>query len=210
MMVMKSFLVRAAVLALGIALFFLAGCTVIKTKTSHFYVLSPMAGVETEKQMTPTDTSNISISISPIFLPKYLRKPQIVTRTGNNELDLAEFDRWAGKIEEDIGSVIAENLGHMLATDKVLSYPSMEAIGLDYIIKIDISRFDGRLGGDIELIVRWAVLDGQGRTVHDVKATHIIESARGGGYADMVAAQSRALAVFSRELADVIKELTEG
>jgi uncharacterized lipoprotein YmbA len=210
MIVMKSILVRASVLALGIALLFLAGCTAIKTKTSRFYVLSSMAGVETEKQVRPSDTSNISISIGPISLPKYLRKPQIVTRTGNNELNLAEFDRWAGKIEEDIGRVIAENLGHMLATDKVLSYPSMQAIGPDYNIQIDISRFDGRLGGDIELIVRWAVLDGQGRAVHGIKATHIIESAGGEGYADMVLAQSKALAVFSRELADVIKELTEG
>lgn len=207
---MKSILIRASVLALGIALLFLAGCTAIKTKTSRFYVLNAMAGVETEKQMTPTETSNISISIGSISLPKYLRKPQIVTRTGNNELDLAEFDRWAGKIEEDIGRVIAENLAHMLATDKVLFYPAISAVDTDYRIEMDISRFDGRLGGDIELLVRWAVLDGQGKTAHGVKATHIIEPARGEGYADMVAAQSRALAVFSRELADVIKELTEG
>jgi len=207
---MKSIFVRASVLALGIALLFLAGCAAMKTKTSHFYVLSSMSGMESTKQVTPADTSNISISIGPISLPKYLRKPQIVTRTGSNELNLAEFDRWAGKIEEDIGRVIAENLGQILATDKVFSYPAMEASGPDYNINIDISRFDGRLGGDIELIVRWAVWDGQGKRVYGVKANRIIEAARGEGYADMVAAQSRALAVFSRELAEVIKGLTEG
>lgn len=201
--------VRFFTVILGIAMLFHLGCAG-RSKQARFYVLTPEAESALHMKSGSGIASDIAIGISPVSLPKYLRKQQIVARSGDNELRLAEYDRWAGKIEEDIGSVIAENLGHMLATDKVLSYPSMEAIGLDYNIKIDISRFDGRLGGDIELIVRWAVLDGQGRTVHDVKATHIIESARGGGYADMVAAQSRALAVFSRELADVIKELTEG
>ena len=80
----------------------------------------------------------------------------------------------------------------------------------NYDIKIDISRFDGQLGGDIELSVRWSVFDGEGKVVYGVKATDIFEPTAGGDYDHLVAAQSRALAVFSRELADVIKELTEG
>ena len=206
----KSILAPAVAAAVGIAVLLqVVGCAG-RSRPSSYYVLSPAAGTELAMQHTTPGSSDISIGISRINLPKYLKMQQIVTRTGSNELYLAEFDRWAGRIEEDIGRVIAENLSLMLATDKVLSYPSMVAVPQDYIIKIDISRFDGRLGGDIELIVRWAVFDGQGNAVHSVTASHIMEAARGGGYADMVAAQSRALAVFSRELADVIKELTEG
>ncbi|KPJ97966.1 MAG: hypothetical protein AMJ60_09880 [Desulfobacterales bacterium SG8_35] len=190
------------------AMLFQLGCAG-RSQSARFYVLSPEAAPELQVKSTSAGSSDIAIGISPVSLPKYLRKPQMVTRTGSNELHLAEYDRWAGKIEEDIGRVIAENLSHMLATDKVLSYPAIEGIPLDYTINLDISRFDGRLGGDIELIVRWVLFDREGNTVAGVKATHIIEPTGGGDYADMVAAQSRALAAFSRELAAAIKELAK-
>jgi len=173
-------------------------------------VLSPVAEAGGMFKSSGNGSSDIAIGISPVTLPKYLKKPQIVTRTGSNELHLAEYDRWAGKLEEDIGRVIAENLTHLLHTEKILSYPSMEAIDLDYIIKIDVSRFDGTLGGDIELVARWGVFDSQGNAVYGVTATQIIEPATGSGYAEMVAAQSRALAAFSREMAAAINDLTAG
>jgi uncharacterized lipoprotein YmbA len=202
----RRILAGAVAVTLGIAMLFQVGCAG-RSKSARFYVLSPEAGPEFDMKNKAGGGSDFSIGIPPVSLPKYLRKAQIVTRTGGNELHLAEYDRWAGKIEEDIGRVIAENLSHMLATDRVFPYPAMEGIALDYTIKIDISRFDGRLGGDIELILRWALFDAAGNTAYGVKATHIIEPTRGGGYDDMVAAQSRALAAFSSELADAIKEL---
>ena len=205
---MKSIFVRTSVLALAAALFFQVGCAAIKTKSARFYVLSPMVDVETGKQLASGEAGNISISVNPVSLPKYLKKSQIVTRTGNNELHLAEFDRWAGKIEEDIGRVIAENLAHMLSTDKVLSYPAISAVDTDYTIEMDISRFEGSLGESIELIARWAVFDIQEKNVKNITSTRILESVQGFDYADMVAAQSRALASLSRELADAIIQLS--
>ena len=74
---------------------------------------------------------------------------------------------------------------------------------------MDIIRFDGRLGGDLELIVRWAILDRQGNTVHDIQSTHISEPVNGLTYAEMTAAQSRALARYSRNVAEVIKKLAD-
>ena len=203
----QRILAQAVALTLGIAMLLQVGCAG-SSKSSSFYVLSPVADTEFGMKNTSGESSDISIGISPVSLPKYLKKPKIVTRTGNNELHLAEFDRWAGKIEEDIGSVIAENLTYYLSTDNVLSYPSMEAIELDYNVKLDISRFDGSLGGQMELVARWAIFDGAGNSLYGVKATHIIEPTKGGGYADMVAAQSRALASLSRELADAIIQMS--
>ena len=203
----QRILAQTVAVTLGIAMLLQVGCAG-RSKSSSFYVLSPVADTEFEMKNTSGESSDISIGISPVSLPKYLKKSQIVTRTGNNELHLAEFDRWAGKIEEDIGSVIAENLTYFLSTDNVLSYPSMEAIDLDYNVKLDISRFDGSLGGQMELVARWAIFDGDGNNLYGVKATHIIEPTKGGGYADMVAAQSRALASLSRELADAIIQMS--
>jgi len=201
--------VRVSAAYLCVAMIFLAGCAG-HSKPSRFYVLSPAPVTGAEIQETAPAGRDIAIGISRISIPKYLRKPQIVTRTGSNELQLAEYDRWAGKVEEDIGRVIAENLSHMLATDRVLPSQSMEPVSPDYTIKIDISRFDGQLGGDIVFVGRWIVADGKGDRVYGVRTTHISEPARGATYADMVAAQSRILATFSLELAEFIKKLTEG
>ena len=202
----KRIFAQVVAVILGTAMLFQVGCAG-RSSSSRFYVLSSVIDPIAVEKSIPGISNDITISISPVSLPKYLKKSQIVTRTGSNELHLAEYDRWAGKIEEDIGRVIAENLSHILSTDKVLPYPSIDVMSTDYKIKMDISRFDGRLGGDIELIVRWVVFDAEENTVYGVKTSHIIEPAKGSGYADMVAAQSRALAVFSGELADVIKEL---
>jgi uncharacterized lipoprotein YmbA len=207
MIMLKTIQARPSVLALCMTLIFLAGCAVITAKSSRFYVLSPMAGAETGKQIAHAETSNVSIGIRPISLPKYLRKSQIVTRTGSNEVQMAEFDRWAGKIEEDIGRVIAENLAHMLSTDKVLSYPAISAVDTDYTIEMNISSFEGRLGESVELVARWAVFDKQGNNITSITSTRLQEQVQGLGYTDMVAAQSRALASLSRELADAIMQL---
>jgi hypothetical protein len=204
-MILRNFAPAVAVM-LGITMFFQVGCAG-RSRTSRFYVLSPVAVPELEMKNTSGGSSAISIAISPVSLPKYLKKSQIVTRTGSNELHLAEYDRWAGKIEEDIGLVIAENMSRMLATDKVLLYPAMDEITADYTINIAVIRFDGRLGGDVELIARWAVSDGQGNSVYGIRTTHTVEHSNGWGYEDMVGAQSRALAAFSLEMANFITGL---
>lgn len=205
MIMLKIKQARFSVLAFCLLLFIGTGCAVT-SQPSRFYVLSPMAGMEMEKKAI-ADTGSLSISIGPVSLPKYLRKSQIVTRTGSNELQLAEFDRWAGKIEEDIGRVVAENLAHLLSTDRVLSYPAIAAVQPDYTVEVDISRFDGSLGGDVELIARWAIFDGHGNIAWGITSSRMIEPVQGGSYADLVAAQSRALAAFSGELGEAIRHL---
>jgi len=204
----KRILARTVAVTLGIAMLFSVGCAG-RSRSARFYVLSPIASSVAETKKNSGFSQKIVIGILPVTLPKYLRKSQIVTRTGSNELYLAEYDRWAGKIEEDIERVITENLGNILGTDKVIPSASMVPIDLDYTINIDIIRFDGRLGGDLEFFARWTIFDNQDKAVYGIETTHIIEPTAGSSFTDMVAAQSRALYGFSRELADVIKKLTE-
>ena len=71
-----------------------------------------------------------------------------------------------------------------------------------------LSRFDGSLGGNIELIARWAIFDMQGNNIKSITSTRLREQVQNSTYADMVAAQSLALGSLSRELADAIIELS--
>jgi len=195
-------------LTLSLAVIFSFGCAG-RSHSARFYVLRPMASTGEEMKNISEVNPDIAINIFPVSLPKYLRKSRIVTRTGSNELHLAEYHRWAGKIEEDIGRVIAENLSVILHTDKVISSASMEPAASDYTIKMDVIRFEGSLGGDLELFVRWIISDRGGEIIYGIEGTRIIEPTGGGTYADLVAAQSRALAAFSHELAGAIKKLAD-
>jgi len=206
MTMIKRILAGMVGLTLGLVLLFSSGCAG-RSISARFYVLSPMASDGEEMKNISSVSQDIAITIFPVSLPKYLKKSQIVTRTGSNELYLAEYDRWAGKIEEDIGRVVAENLSIILHTDRVFSSAAMEPLASDYTVKMEVIRFEGRLGGNLELFVRWTISDSRENVVYGVEGTQIIEPTGGATYADLVAAQSRALAAFSHELAGVIKKL---
>jgi len=73
----------------------LAGCA--SSQPSRFYQLNPMPN-----QTTPVShlsaSHNIVLAIGPLRIPDYLDRPQIVTRSGKNELKLSEFGLWAGSL----------------------------------------------------------------------------------------------------------------
>ena len=60
-------------------------------------------------------------------MPAVVDRPQIVVRTGPNEVWLDEFNRWASPLEDNLGRVIAENLVAMLGTPHVTVFPQTEA-----------------------------------------------------------------------------------
>ena len=202
---LNSLFHRRALLALGICLLVSGGCAT--TEPSRFYTLSPLAisGTETRAE---APGHGITIGVGPIKLPEHLDRPQIVTRTSRNELDLAEFDRWAGSLADDFSRVLAENLSILLSTDRVSLYPWRKSVPIEYQVVVDVTRFDGKLGGNAWLIVRWTVFGGRKKKVLFMQKSSISEPSGAQGYEVMVAAQSRALGHLSREIAEAIKTIS--
>jgi uncharacterized lipoprotein YmbA len=69
----------------------------------------------------------------------------------------------------------------------------------------EISRFDADEGGNVVLSANWKLYREQGREIVAQKKTVFTELVGGDGYTDIVAAQSRALASLSREIAGAIR-----
>jgi len=67
--------------------------------------------------------STVQNVVGPVELPEYLDRPQIMTCESRNELQFAEFDRWAGSLEKAFSRVLAVNLSILLSTDRVAVYP---------------------------------------------------------------------------------------
>ena len=207
----KIKLLRIITVMSGLALLLAAGCIGgSRSKPSRFYTLDSMDNRAAASFAAATSmTQDLRIGIVPVKVPEYLKKSQIVTRTSGNEITLAEFDRWAGSLDEDIGRVVAENLSLLLQTDKVLNFPWRRNVELDYTIEMQVSRLEGALGGDVEFVVRWAIFDADNKNVFSVQTSRITQAVKGGSYADLVAAQSQALATFSQQLAEALGQLTK-
>lgn len=183
------------VMVLGACLALIGGCG--SSPTPKFYVLSPLP-----RQVVGTE-EDLAVGVGPLELPDYLDRPQIVTRSGRNELNLAEFDRWGEPLRENTAQVLAENLAALLPSKKVSVFPWKRSAQVQYQLVAKITRFDRGEGGEAVLAVRWAVLGADGKDLLS-RESRYAESPAGDGYAATVAAMERALAQFSREAAGAI------
>ena len=176
--------------------------------SSRFYVLSPIAEIEGTKHVLPMK-QELAIGVGPIIIPEYMNRPQIVTRSSQNELKIHDFQRWAGSFKEDIVRVLAANLETLLATEKVVNYPWTEAFPLDYQVEGQVTHFEGIPGDDVVLKASWAIFEKEGEEPLVIRSRSYTEPTQGGGYNAYVAAQSRLLARLSRDVAMDIKDLSE-
>ena len=95
----------AAVLAFSLMM--LSGCA--RTQPSRFYILHPIASSELVV-IAPHTSEGMALEIGPIEIPEHLDRPQIVTRTGENEFQLNEFNQWVESLKYSISQILIENL----------------------------------------------------------------------------------------------------
>jgi len=184
-----------------VVLFMLAGCG--STPPTAFYTLSPLSASSQTAQAHASDDS--AIGVGPITIPEFLDRPQIVTRTSANRLDVDEFHRWGGSLQEDFARVLVENLSRLLATNRITVYPAPEPLDLRYRIAIDVQQFDGRLSEGVTLNAVWTLLDERTGKPLRTQRFESLAPATSADYEALAAAHSAALATFSRELADALQ-----
>ncbi len=181
----------------------LTGCA--GTAPTKFYSLTSEVSPDAAYRSVPADR-DLSVGVGPVKIPDYLDRPQIVTRTGQNEIKISDFDKWAGSLETDISRVLAENLSALLSTGHVYTYPWKSYASLNYRVEVDVARFEGT-AGHVVLKATWRILEGKEKKVILMDAANIGEQADGTDYASLVAAESRVLADLSRVIAVSINVL---
>lgn len=189
------------------ALLFLVAAGCAPTPPSDFYVLTPMA-TSGDSAAAPSRES-LSVSVGPVKIPEYLNRTQIVTRAGQNRLDVNEFNRWGGSLASNLSSVIAENLSALLGTDDVFVFPIQDPVSPRYRVILSVAKFDGVLGESAVLDARWLITGPRRREQLATGRTEIRETPDGGDYDSYVAAQSRAVEALSREIAAEIVSLID-
>jgi uncharacterized lipoprotein YmbA len=183
----------------------LTGCTG-KSQPSRFYLLRslPESGAGMPKA---AGRIGLSVLVGPITLPGYLDRSQLVTLTGQHELVLDEFTRWAEPLQDNFYRILVENLSLLLNTPEVYAYNSRGSRSTDFQIVIDITRFDAAAEGGAHLTAFWTVT-GKDRDGDLVKKKSVLRAKlETRGTTGTVAAQNRTLTEFSREIAAVIQSL---
>jgi len=178
----------------------LAGCSV-KTPVTNYYSL--VASTPQIKTRTAQPLS-VAVAVGPIRIPQQLNRPQIVTRSDTFQVNIAEYERWSGDLQEEMTHVLSSQLSQNLGTEKIIITPWPRSYTPNWQIMVDVQRFDGQLDEAAFLEARWVLTE---------KETDLIltgfsryqEQVEGAGYPALVAAQSRLLEALSREIAEQIR-----
>lgn len=188
---------RVPILVLVLPAIMLAGCT---SPQEYFYTLTSRTASGTSGVFTKASPS---IAVGPVSIPEAVDRPQIVVRTGANQLTIAEQRRWAASLASQIARVVAENLTLLFGTSPISSYEQNMGPRADIQVLVDVQRFEAVLHEAVSIESLWTIrrASGQSTTGRSV----VRESIGGDGYDALVAAHSRALATLSRDIGEAIR-----
>ncbi len=187
----------------------LAGC-LGSSRPSRFYTLDPLQ----VRDGPASPRTDATLAIGPVEIPDYVDRPQIVTRTGANELVVAEFDRWGSSLDNQVTGSLVATLRDRLASQQIAVAPWRSAIlsgAATYRVAVSVSRFDGSPGQSVVLQARWELISqssGKEESLGLREAT-VTEKIDGTSYDALVAAMQRALVRFGQQMADTVVAATQ-
>lgn len=175
----------------------LAGC-ISSSPSAQFYTLHASVPAAEHGSVTFGDSW---VGVGPVGVPKYLDRPQIVTRGDGHRLNIHEFDRWADPLSTRMLDVLIENVVAISDSKRVAPYPWPSAFRPDRRMIGEITAFEAHPGGDVLLRVRWLVrLQGEQES-EEIRVGEYVEPAAPGDFDAMAEAMSRALERWSRDIA---------
>jgi hypothetical protein len=191
--------------AFVLMVFLLAACST--TPAVRYYTLNPFSEMQPDISQAVSDTT-LAIGVGPVEFPKFLDRPQIVTRKSQHRVEVSEFHRWAGSFSEDFLRVLAKNISMLLPADRVAGYPWTDRFSPSFRIPLTVEQFDGRFGEHVVLNVTWSVWNQKNVNEPVIKHTRIKEPVSAENYDALVAAQSRAIGTLSRAIVDEIERVS--
>lgn len=196
---------QTKILLLVISLFIITGCA--STEPSRFYLLSSISDGSGSNK--PSGAPCVSLIVGPVRLPEYTNRPQIVTRSSQNELYRAQFDLWAEPLSDTFSRVFAENISRLICTKNVSLFLWNSSATVDYRVIIDVMKMDGTLGKEAVLEAWWTISSGRESKVLISKQSKIVEPVKNQSYEAFVRALSSAVETLSRDIAQDISKLAK-
>jgi hypothetical protein len=192
----------------------LAGCSAIartilapQQDTSKFYVLTPTADPPSAAASAQSPAGDFTLGLGPVKLPPYLDRPEVVTRTSPNQLDLSKTDRWGESLQNNFNSVLSRDLAAQLGTQQIVLFPWYNTTHIDLAVQVEVYRFETDSQGNAQLSAKWTVLDSTGKNILYTAETNLSQQSKPGDTSDAAAALSRTVGDLSREIANMLQQL---
>jgi uncharacterized lipoprotein YmbA len=176
-----------------------------KTPKPEFFTLRSASGDAASAPVA--SRPDLGVVVGPLTFPRYLDRPEIVSRDGANRLEVPDAHRWGGSLRDDILRVVADDLARLLGTARVAVYPDEPRFAGGYRVLLDVAEFERVAADKVSLRARVTIAslpDGKAIVVEDEAVEQPIASA---SYEDLVAAESAALGSVSKRIADRIAAL---
>jgi uncharacterized lipoprotein YmbA len=168
----------------------------------RFYTLDTMPAV------AGVETTGKTIGLGPLRIPDYLKRPQIVTQESDNQLAIAEYDRWAEPVERVFARTLAINIDTLLDSAIVIQFPYSAMLEPDIRVVARVQRFDVDETGTAILDIQWGAGDGKGanlitprRGIYKAIATDPKD------YGSIVRALSQTVELLSKDMAVALSPL---
>ncbi len=196
---MHKDVIAAFTLTLAVAL--ATGCS--SAPPMRYYVVTSLEGTA-----AAASSPGPGVVVAGVRLPQYLERPQLVTRSGDNQLQVEEFHQWGGNLAKDLTRVLAENLSRLLRSDAVVAAPHTQRLRPDYRVEVDVLRFERAGDARVYLTAKWWLLRGaDGAQLAGPTTTLTSEPLPAAPTFDpTVAAMSRAYGELARAIAQVIAQ----
>jgi len=190
---------RFPIIALALTLL-AAGCS---SKNSDFYILNPAKFSNIQRHQACRN----KILVERVQIPGYIDKPEIVTRTNQNQLIQAEFHRWGEPLSGNIRDVVMQNLSSQLPRDAILTYPRLTTSQINYYLLLKVNQFDVSSTGLSILKVTWSIYDHDRKLMLTRNPTYRFYARNPNNYEDITSTMNKNLTALSSDLAFHLKRL---
>lgn len=178
--------------------FVLGACTTSPSSKYYFLSAEPIVAGAAK-------ANDVRIVVGPITVPAINDRPQLISLTGKNEVQINEYHRWAGSLNSNISSVIAANIAQDVGTPNVWSFSQNIQTKYDYQVFIDVQTLESKPGDEVIVDALWTIKSPKsGKSEPKVGRTLVHVPVVGNGFDALVAAQSRAFAKVSKDIAQKI------
>jgi uncharacterized lipoprotein YmbA len=165
---------------------------------ARYYLLAPQEETQSSYAM-----DNLKLALGPISFPPYLDRPQLVTRNSRNEIVVAEFDRWAEPLRDNLLRVLKENLARKLIGATISDYPWQPTDQRGLNLQLTINQFDAVLQQQSSVDIRWVLFNANGTRELD-RGHFVAQRQIGGSHEEMVSGLNASLNQLSEHLSRAI------
>ena len=127
--------------------------------SDQFFMLKPI-DASASLSAAPRPAA-LLVGMTPVRIPAYLDRPQIVTALNGHGYQVSEDNRWAERLDENVARVTLQNLSLLIPTEKIVMAPWGRDTKPDVVVGISIQEMHADAAGQARLDASWSLKSGQ-------------------------------------------------